>query len=133
MSDPRLEQPDSSRKAGEIGVHPIVIQITIGAVLCFLAVTWIDFGGGRETDFLLVIVVLFFAFFFGLFLLTASYTLGDERWPVQDTSLQRFLTSDVRIGSETMRGRAVLIEIALLPVTLALAATLIGLAWVIFG
>jgi hypothetical protein len=32
-----------------------------------------------------------------------------------------------------MRGRDVLIQIATIPVALALAATLIGLAWVIFG
>jgi hypothetical protein len=32
-----------------------------------------------------------------------------------------------------MRGRDVLIEIALLPVVLAFAATVIGLAWLIFG
>jgi hypothetical protein len=133
MSGPLSKQADSSSKTGETGVHPIVIKIAIGAALWFLAVTWIDFGGERETDFLLVIVILFFAFFLGLFLLTASYTLGDQRWPVQDMSLKRFLISDVGIGGETMRGRDVLIEIALLPVALALAATLIGLAWVIFG
>ena len=48
-------------------------------------------------------------------------------------SFRKFLGSDVRIGSGTMRGRDVLIQIATIPVALALAATLIGLAWVIFG
>ena len=37
------------------------------------------------------------------------------------------------IGRGTMSGREVLLEIALIPVALAFGATLIGLAWVIFG
>ena len=82
---------------------------------------------------MLVIVMLFFAFFIGLFLLTASFSANDPRWPVRETSFRKFLGSDVGVGSGTMRGRDVLIQIALLPVALALAATLIGLAWVIFG
>jgi hypothetical protein len=65
--------------------------------------------------------------------LVASYRVGDPRWPARQTSLHEFLDSDVGIESGTMRGRDVLIEIALVPVALAFAATLIGLAWVIFG
>ena len=133
MSDHALRQADESGGAKEAGVHPIVIKIAIGAVLWFLAVTWLAFAGSVETDFLLVIVTLFFGFFLGLFLLTASHTVKDPRWPVRETSLRTFLTSEVGIGSGTMSGRDVLIEIALVPVALAFAATLIGLAWMIFG
>jgi hypothetical protein len=81
----------------------------------------------------LVVVILFFAFFIGLFLFTASFTAHDVRWPVRDTNFREFLGSDIRVGGGTLLGREVLIQIALLPVALALAATLIGLAWVIFG
>jgi hypothetical protein len=52
------------------------------------------------------------------------------RW---ETSLREFWKSDVGIGSGTMRGRDVLVEIAIMPIALALAGSLIGLAWVIFG
>jgi hypothetical protein len=71
--------------------------------------------------------------FVSLFLLVASLATGDSRWPARQTSFRAFLDSDVAIGGETMRGRDVLIEIALVPVVLAFAATLIGLAWMIFG
>ena len=117
----------------EAGVHPMAAKIAIGATIWFLAVTWLSFAWGRETDFVLTVVILFFAFFIGLFLLTASYSVKDQRWPVRETSFREFLGSDIRIGSGTMRGRDVLIEIATLPIALALAGTLIGLAWVIFG
>jgi hypothetical protein len=47
--------------------------------------------------------------------------------------LREFLTNEVAVGSGKMSGHDVLIETTLLPVALAFAATLIGLAWVIFG
>jgi len=71
--------------------------------------------------------------FFTLFLLTASFSGHDARWPVCDTSGRQFLKSNIRIGRGTMSGREVLLEIALIPVALAFGATLVGLAWVIFG
>ena len=129
--------PESSsaeqKQASETGVHPVAAKIAIGAAIWFLAVTWLSFAWGGETDFMLVIVILFFAFFIGLFVLTASYSGNAPRWPVRETSFREFLASDIRIGSGTMSGRDVLIGIATIPVALALAGTLIGLAWVIFG
>jgi hypothetical protein len=115
------------------GIHPIVFEIAIGAVLWFIAVVWTAFAGTGGIDFYLAIVTLFCAMFVSLFVLVASLTRGDQRWPARQTSFSAFLDSDVAIGGETMRGRDVLIEIALVPVVLAFAATLIGLAWVIFG
>jgi hypothetical protein len=82
---------------------------------------------GPEIDYLLVIVTLFFVMFFVLFFLTASYSLHDPRWPVRDGTFREFLKNSVGVGNETMRGGDVLIEIAMLPVSLAFAATLIGL------
>lgn len=120
-------------KKSETGVHSIVPKIAIGASVWFLLVTWFSFAWGGEIDFLLRIVILFFAFFFLLFLFTASYTLKDPRWPVRETSLREFLESEVGVGSGTMSGRDVLIEVALIPVALALAATLIGITWIVFG
>ncbi len=80
-----------------------------------------------------MIVTLFLMMFLTLFLLTASYSVKDPRWPSRTMRLREFLGSQVKIGSGTMSGRDVLIETALIPVALAFAATLIGLAWVIFG
>ena len=116
-----------SRQASEAGVHRVAVETAILAVIWFIAVTWATFAAGPEIDYLLVIVTLFFAMFFVLFLLTASYTLHDSRWPASDRSFREFLKSRVGIGGETMRGREVIIEIAILPVSLAFAATLIGL------
>jgi len=110
-----------------VGVHPVAVEIVIAAAVWFIAVTWLAFASGPETDYLLVIVTLFFVMFFTLFLLTASYSLHDARWATPDTTFREFLKDKVGIGSGTMQGRDVLIEIAILPASLALAATLIGL------
>ncbi len=102
-------------------------------MLWFLAVTWLAFAGSGGVDIDLTIVTLFFAIFFTLFLLLASFSVADPRWPTRNTSVREFLTSKVGLATGTEIGRDVLIEIALVPVVLAFAATLIGLAWVIFG
>jgi hypothetical protein len=118
-----------SETATETGVHPVVAEIAVGAALWFLLMSWLDFARGGEIDYLLVIATLFFVIFFALFLLLASYTLHDSRWPLRDTTFREFLRANVGTATGTMRGRDVLIEIALVPVALAFAATVIGLAW----
>jgi hypothetical protein len=95
-------------------------------------VVWLAFAG-PEISYLLVIVTLFFVMFFVLFLLTASYSVEDPRWPSRTPHLREFRDSEIGIAGGKMSGRDVLIETALMPVSLAFAATLIGLAWAIFG
>ena len=87
-----------------------MIKIAVGAAVWFVVTSWLAFAWDSEVDYLLVIVTLFFG-----------------------TSFREFLKSNIRIGRGTMSGREVLFEIALIPVALAFGATLIGLAWVIFG
>jgi hypothetical protein len=128
-TEPTKKQPAPT----STGVHPAAIITIIGAALWFIAVTWLAFAHGRETDYLLVIVTLFFGAFFALFLLTATYNRGDARWPVKRTSFREFLDGTVGTATGDQRGRDVFIEIATLPIALALGATLIGLAWMIFG
>ena len=111
-------EPTTLRQAPHtFGVQPLVIEIAIAAAMWFLAVTWFAFARSAETDYLLVIVTLFFAIFFTPFLLTASYSNGDPRWPVKRASFREFLNGTVGTATGDERGRDVLIEIALLPVT----------------
>jgi hypothetical protein len=78
--------PTRGSETAETGVHPIVAEIAVGAALWFLLMSWLDFARGGEIDYLLVIATLFFVIFFALFLLLASYTLHDSRWPLRDTT-----------------------------------------------
>jgi hypothetical protein len=111
------------------GVHPAVIKIALSAVAWFLAVAWLDFSGGPEVDLVLAVVTGFFIMFFTLFLLAASMVINDPRWKQPKVRFSEFLNDEVPIDGGTMRGRDILIHVALLPVCLAIAATLIGLVW----
>jgi hypothetical protein len=98
--------------------HPIVIKIAIGAVLCFAACG----SPCRQRGGLDLTIVTCFRH-----LLRAVPVAHNQ------TSFREFLNSKVGLATGEESGRDVLIEIATVPVTLAVAATLIGLAWVIFG
>lgn len=136
---PIIEEAEASRLASdardsqaptETGVHTAVAEIAVGAALWFIVMAWLDFARGGEIDYLLVIVTLFFVIFFALFLLTATYGRDDPRWHLPATSFRAFLRARVGTATGPMRGADALLEIALVPVSLAFAATLIGLVWV---
>ena len=88
-----------SQALTETGVHTAVVEIAVGAALWFIVMAWLDFARGGEIDYLLAIVTLFFVMFFTLFLLTASYSLHDPRWPLRDTSFHEFLRA--KVGTAT--------------------------------
>lgn len=124
--------PDKARKrTAPSGVHPVVIEIALGAVLWFLVMSWLTFAWGREVDFNLVVVTAFFIFFLALFLLTASFALPDPRWRQPHMSFRRFLHARIDTATGATSGREVLVQIAALPLTLALGGTLIGIVWVL--
>ena len=122
--------PEPSSHKAETSVHPVAIEIALAAALWFIAVTWVSFARGPQVDWDLAVVTLFFVFFFALFLFTASHALKDPRWRQRKTSFREFLESEVGTNTGPMRGREVLLEIAVIPVSLAFAATLIGVIWI---
>jgi hypothetical protein len=122
--------PDPSPRAAQTDVHPVAIEVALAAALWFIAVTWVSFARGAEVDWDLVVVTLSFIFFFALFLFTASHALKDSRWRQRKTSFREFLDSEVGTDTGPMRGREVLLEIAVIPISLAFAATLIGVIWI---
>jgi hypothetical protein len=110
------------------GVHPVAIKVGLSAVVWFLAVTWLNFARGTEVDLALTVVTGFFVMYLTVFLATASMAVNAPRWRQHKASFTEFLKDDVRSDSG-VRGRDVLIHIVLLPVSLAIAATLLGLIW----
>ena len=131
-STPPKAEPPRRRRA--TSVHPVAIEIALLGMLWFIVVSWLCFAWSGGVDFDLAIVTLFCAIFVTLFVSQASRAAHDERWRSRQESFRSFLRDDnVAIDRGTMRGRDVLIEVTLIPLALALGATLIGLAWVIFG
>jgi hypothetical protein len=66
---PKVPQGD---RPATTTVHPVVIELGLGAVVWFLAVAWLDFAWGRHVDFDLVVVTGFFFVFFMVLLLASS-------------------------------------------------------------
>src|SRR5581483_4166459 len=129
--EPERDRPTGGPRARRAvtGVHPFVFQLGLGAVVWFLSVTWLDFAWGRHIDFSLVVVTGFFFFFFALLLLASTLIAKDPRWRQPKMSITDFLRNDVATNTGKMCGRDALIEFALVPVAVAVAATLIGLPW----
>lgn len=131
---PATTKQEVSHQRRRGAVHPVAIEVGLAAAIWFIAVSWLSFAWDREVDVNLAVVTLFFVIFFTLFLLTASHAIDDPRWPSKAESFVSFLRDDsIAIDRGTMKGCDVFIEVTLIPVALAFAATLIGLAWVIFG
>ena len=113
MLDRALQEETSVDRAGgsaatpapETGVHPVSIEVALGAAIWFLAVTWVGFARGGEVDWDLVVATLFFIGFFALFLLAASYAMRDARWRLPPTSFRKFLDSPVGTATGTMCSR----------------------------
>jgi hypothetical protein len=58
-----------------------------------------------------------------------SMIINDPRWSQSKASFTKFIKDDISIDRGTMPGRDVLIHITLLPASLAVVGTLIGLIW----
>jgi len=109
---------------------PNVIYGSVAAAFVWMILTaWIAFGSGREPDFtlafasLIILVILALPF---LIHVTARHHMDAEQ-----ESLRHFLASDVDIATGPISGREAWIEVAIIPVTLALAATLLGIVYVL--
>ena len=122
-SKPDAESASQEQAPASLGVHPIAIEAAIAAALWFIAVTWLAFARGIETDYLLAIVTLFFVIFFILFLFTATYSRGDPRWPTKRSGRARLWRDAYRSGlgdfrlSSAARASSASREAAKLPAT----------------
>jgi hypothetical protein len=125
----KKQLPREVRGAQEANIHPVLGEIAIGASLWFLVVVWVSFAAGTDTGLPLAMVTLVFVISFGLLMLVGSYSWRDPRWSFPQRNLRDFMKCEVGLESGRVTGREALIQIALVPVTLALAATLIGIVW----
>jgi hypothetical protein len=136
LSSREREDPTSLRLAPGLELHPKVYGSVLLSTVVFVVSSWLAFGKDGETDYLLLIVALVFAIFAALptlIFLTgrrAARGGGDAR---QRQSLDEFMESRVETGSGQLAGRQAWLQIAVIPLSLALAAILIGLATTFSG
>jgi hypothetical protein len=120
-TDDRVE-----RKAAGPGrsVHPLVIRAAVVASVWFVIVMAISFSGTIEGDYLFFgVVVAFSLIFFTLVLGLAAFAArgGRPAGPLGD-----FFHEKVSIKTGSISGREATIQVLMLPVALAIGATIIG-------
>jgi len=106
-----------------------VYRSIVMAFAWMMVAAWLAFGGTSGTDLDLTVATVLFVVFLALPIImhrTAANRQGHEpQW-----APQRFLSSQVEIATGTISGREAWLEVLLIPIALALAATLIGAAYV---
>jgi hypothetical protein len=109
-------------------VHPLVILIGLGAVFVYLLGIAFFLTGDLSENLNLYGVAGFAVIFFTLTVGLAARVARDRRWGRHDrATLAQFVEDDVSTATGTMSGREALIEILVLPITLAAGMIVIGL------
>jgi hypothetical protein len=134
---PRIpERPEDDYRSGYGSVpgdeFPAAVYRSI--VIAFgwmMLAAWLAFGGATGTNLDLAIATVLFVVFLGLPI--TMYRTARNRLQRQRTIPKEFLSSRVDVATGSLSGREAWLEVILIPVALALAATLIGGAYVFFS
>lgn len=105
-------------------VHPGAIAIALGAAAYFVIACWVTFGGG-EASLVLAVVTLTLTVMFCLLAGGGALARNVEPHRQSTRSFGEFLNGDVDVETGRITGRAALLQIAAMPVILALGGTLI--------
>jgi hypothetical protein len=103
----------------------------VAAFAWMLAVMWLAFGGNIGTDLNLAVVTLLTIVFFGIPIIMHHMVAGRlEPVPMR---VKSFLSSRIDIATGPMSARQAWLEVLLIPLALAIGATLIGTVYVWVG
>ena len=107
-------------------IHPLAVALPLAAVAWFVFVSWAAFAGG-ETSLILAVITFLALIFFGL--LVGGAAMGRDLTPerAHRRSFRAFVEGDVDIATGHVSGREALLQIATMPVALALGSTVIAL------
>ena len=106
-----------------------VYRSIVIAFAWMMVAAWLAFGGSSGTDLDLAVATVLFVVFLALPIImhrTAATRQGHR----PQSARQRFWSSQVDIATGSLSGREAWLEVLLIPIALALAATLIGGAYV---
>jgi hypothetical protein len=113
------------------GMHPRAFRLPMIAAAWFLISMAISFAGTLETAYLMAIIVGFAIIFFGLAIGLAMHASGSGGWLGSGSSFRRFVGGEVTICTGRISGREAMLQLTVLPVTLALGGMTIGLVYLL--
>ena len=106
-------------------VHPIAVAIPTVAFAWFVMAAWIGFAGDREAAVSIVMVGFVNAMLFGLLAGGGWYSRNMTPERATDRSFAAFVSGRVDIATGRITGHEALLQIAALPVVLAIGGTII--------
>jgi hypothetical protein len=110
-------------------LHPIVYRSLLASPIIIALASWLAFGRNEGTDVDLFVMTMVYATFVVIPTLIYLASRGRRR----RQSVGEFAESRIETGSGPVTGRQAWIEIALVPMALALAAILFGVASAVAG
>lgn len=112
------------------GEFPTAIYVSVaGAFAWMLGAAWYAFGTTTGTDLDLAIITVLGIVFLGI--PAALHHTAATRYPPAPKRMGDFLSSQVDTATGPMRGGQAWLEVMLIPLALAIAATLIGGVYVL--
>ncbi len=115
-----------------INVPPRLIAVAASTVIVFLLAIGFFVTSNLAADLNLIAVGGYAVLYFSLTLSLSSRAAHDPRWAgkghrAAGTTLDEFASGNVAIATGTVSGRAALVEVLVLPVTLAAGMVVIGM------
>jgi hypothetical protein len=111
------------------GIHPRAFRLPMVAVAWFLISMAISFADTGQTAYLMVIVAGFAVIFFGLTVGLGMRASNSRRLLESPATFRRFVRGKVSVYSGRISGREAMLQLTVLPVTLALGGMAIGLVY----
>ncbi|WP_026987270.1 hypothetical protein [Fodinicurvata fenggangensis] len=126
---PDSNQPTLNRQQAPRELHPGFFWVVLLAWLWLVAAFWSAFAGDLQSAWMVTISTAFFGMYFGLSAILLG--LQRDREPVHKSFLA-YLKGRMDTFTGAVSGRGALVQVAIIPVSLALAGTgmAIVLAWV---
>lgn len=126
---PDRNRPAANRQQAPSELHPGFFWVILLAWLWLVAAFWSAFAGDLQSAWMVTISTAFFGMYFGLSAILLG--LQRDREPVHKGFLT-YLRGRMDTFTGAVSGRGALVQVAIIPVSLALAGTgmAIVLAWV---
>jgi uncharacterized membrane protein YtjA (UPF0391 family) len=127
------ERPDDEHRSNYDSIPgdelpPAVYRTIVFAFAWMMLAAWLAFGGASGTDLDLAVATVLFVVFLALPII--MYRTARNRLQRQRTVPKEFISSRVDIATGTLSAREAWLQVLMIPIALALAATLIGGAYV---
>lgn len=135
LTTPRKDVPEGEEARSSFGTvpgaeFPAFVYISVLAAFAWIMLaSWLAFAGDRDAALPLGMAVVLGIVFFGLPIIIREVAVANAR-KKQETAGD-FLSAPVETATGQLRGSSAWLQVLIIPLSLALAATLIGAAFLL--